>query len=984
MGPGGRIVAARPSIIELADHFVARSPELQQLDDALDEVGNGGARAIEVVGAAGIGKTRLLAELAAHADTRGHIVLRGSGADLERDLAFWVFVDALDEYLESVEPRRLDNLDDEIRAELAHVFPSLSGLARGAAIGVQDERYRVNRAVRELLERLAATKPLVLILDDFHWADPASVDLLFSLLHRPPAAAVFIVLGARPNQGPPRLISGLQRALRDGELARIELGPLTSDEAAAMLGRERSDDQVSALYEEAGGNPFYLEQLARLSGRRLAASTDGDVSVSGVEVPPLVVAAMTEELTLLSGDTRRVLDGASVAGDPFEPELAAAAADVTEQRAMEAIDELLHRELVRTTGVPRRFRFRHPIVRRAVYEATPGAWRIGAHQRTAQALAHRGAGPGTLAHHVDISAKVGDETAIATLTDAGREAARRAPATATRWFTGALRLLPDTAPVDQHVELLLANATALAATGRFADAHGALRESLTLVPAGASALRVRLLSWCARVEHLLGLHEQAHARLTAGLDDLPDDAEPEAVALMLELAADALYRLEYESGQEWSRRAVAAARPLGDQALIAAALATLTRALAWGGEPQLGEEVWAEVAPMVDALPDDDLARRLDAAVDLAASEIYLDRFVEAAAHAERALAVGRATGQGQLFPGIYATLGVAWCMAGRLAEATELLEAATEAARLSGHPPALAWALFCRAFVAVPAGDIKTAIAAGRESFALAKDAGQDVIAARAAAVLAVALLDGGDPAGAAAALASSTGENFASIPDVWRAYLLELLTRCWLTLGRRDEAKSAAAGAQASAARIGLRSATAMAYRATAAVAVDAGDAATGAKQALAAADLSDDVGTPVEAGLARTIAGRALAQLGEKDRAIEQLQAAVAELERCGASRYRDAAERELRRLGQHIHRRTRPGDPNQTGVASLTERELQIARLIVDRKTNGEIASELFLSKKTIETHIRNMFRKLDVSSRADVARAVEREDHLASR
>ena len=91
--------------------------------------------------------------------------------------------------------------------------------------------------------------------------------------------------------------------------------------------------------------------------------------------------------------------------------------------------------------------------------------------------------------------------------------------------------------------------------------------------------------------------------------------------------------------------------------------------------------------------------------------------------------------------------------------------------------------------------------------------------------------------------------------------------MTRCWLALGRRDEAESAAAGAQASAAAVGLRSATAMAYRATAAVAVDAGDAATGAKQALAAAELSDDVGTPVEAGLARTIAGRALAQLGER---------------------------------------------------------------------------------------------------------------------
>ena len=984
MHPTRRIVATRPPIFQFADHYVGRSPELQQLDDALDGLADRRARAVEIVGAAGIGKTRLLAELAARADARGHIVLKGSGADIEGDLPFWVFVDALDEYIESVEPRRLASLDEDVRAELAHVFPSLAGPGRGGGVGLHDERYRVNRAVRDLLERLAATKPLVLILDDFHWADPASVDLLLSLLHRPPSAAVLFVVGARPNQGPPRLISGVQRALRDGELARIELSPLTSDEAAALLGREPSDHQVAVLYEESGGNPFYLEQLARSSGRGHAASSDDGVSVSEVEVPPQVAAAMTEELALLSDDTRRVLNGASVAGDPFEPELAAAAADVTEQQAIEAIDDLLARDLVRSTSVPRRFRFRHPIVRRAVYEGTPGAWRIGAHARTAQALASRGAGPGARAHHVDMSAKVGDAAAIKTLTEAGRESAQRAPATAARWFTSALRLLADTAPVDERVELLLADATSLAATGRFADAHAALLESLTLIPGGASALRVRLVSWCARVEHLLGLHERAHARLTAALDDLPDAAGPEAVALMLELAADALYRLEYESGQEWARRAVAAARSLGDRALTAAALATLVRALAWGGDPQRGEEVWAEAAPMVDALSDEDLARRLDAAVDLAASEIYLDRFVEAAGHAERALAVGRATGQGQLFPGIYATLGVAWCMAGRLAEAAELLDAATEAARLSGNPPALAWVLFCRAFVAVPAGDNTTAIAAGRESLDLARDAGQEVIAARAGSVLAVALLDAGDSDQAADALASSTGENLASIPDVWRAYLLELMTRCWLALGRRAEAEAAAAGAEVSAAAVGLRSPTAMAYRATAAVSLDAGDAATAARQAIAAADLSDDVGTPVEAGLARTIAGRALARLGERDRAIEQLQEAVADFERCGAIGHRDAAELELRRLGQHIHRRSRPGDASGTGIASLTERELQIARLIVDRKTNGEIAGELFLSKKTIETHIRNVFRKLDVSSRVDVARAVEREDRLANR
>ena len=90
-----------------------------------------------------------------------------------------------------------------------------------------------------------------------------------------------------------------------------------------------------------------------------------------------------------------------------------------------------------------------------------------------------------------------------------------------------------------------------------------------------------------------------------------------------------------------------------------------------------------------------------------------------------------------------------------------------------------------------------------------------------------------------------------------------------------------------------------------------------------------------------------------------------------------RHRDATERELRHLGVHIHRRSRPGDPDQRGVGSLTERELHIARLIVDRKTNAEIAAELFLSKETVETHIFNMFRKLDAHSRVEIARAVER-------
>ena len=108
----------------LADHLVGRAEELGSLDRVLTELGQGRPAAIELTGEPGIGKTRLLAELAARADASGRLVLSGSASELERDLPFSVFVDALDEYLESLEPSRFARLNEDVRTELAHVFPS--------------------------------------------------------------------------------------------------------------------------------------------------------------------------------------------------------------------------------------------------------------------------------------------------------------------------------------------------------------------------------------------------------------------------------------------------------------------------------------------------------------------------------------------------------------------------------------------------------------------------------------------------------------------------------------------------------------------------------------------------------------------------------------------------------------------------------------------------------------------------------------------
>src|ERR687898_1891328 len=140
--------------MELADHLVGRAEELGSIDNLLAQIDGGESAALELLGEPGIGKTRVLAELAARADARGHIVVSGCAAELERDLPFWVFVDALDEFLQGLDPRRLDALDDDVQAELATVFPSLAKLGGGREIAIQHERYRSHRAVRALLERL--------------------------------------------------------------------------------------------------------------------------------------------------------------------------------------------------------------------------------------------------------------------------------------------------------------------------------------------------------------------------------------------------------------------------------------------------------------------------------------------------------------------------------------------------------------------------------------------------------------------------------------------------------------------------------------------------------------------------------------------------------------------------------------------------------------------------------------------------------------
>jgi ATP/maltotriose-dependent transcriptional regulator MalT len=963
------------------DPLVGRAEQLASLEQVLDDVDRGLSVAVELLGEPGIGKTRLLSELAARAELRGHLVLFGSASELERELPFSVFVHALDEYVASIDDDRLCALAGDVQAELAHVFPSLSALAADRAVALQHERYRSHRAVRALLEQLALTRPLVLVLDDFHWADSASVELLGALLRRPPAAAVLTAVALRPRQTPERFAAALERAHREAALVGVELGALTLDEARAFLGGRVDAAGAAVLYEESGGNPFYLEQLARSPARAAGSAAGLDVSLTGLDVPTAVAASLSDELALLSDGGRAVLEAAAVAGDPFELELAAAAAVTSGAAAVEAVDELLELDLIRITDVPRRFRFRHPLVRRAVYDATAGGWRLGAHERCADALAARGATAAARAHHVERSARHGDIAAVGVLREAGETSARLAPESAARWFGAALRLLPQTAPVQDRVELLLARAGALAAAGRFTASHEALLEAIAIVP-DSSPLYVTVATACAGAERFLGRYEDAHARLVEALRVLPEPTSAESVELLIELTLNEFYRSRFDAMHDWASRAMIAANVVGDTALSAAALAMPALAAAVAGRTETARSQRAEAAALVDDLTDGQLSLRPDAASWLAAAEIYLDLYAEADAHASRALRLARATGRGDPLFRLYPILPRVWYVRGKLAEAAELLDGAIEAERLLGSPPALAGNLFNRSVVALAVGDLDLALATAEEGLELARALDEGFVAGWAAVRLAGVLLETGQPDRAVEALVDHAGgEELTLIPGGWRVYCLELITRCWLALGRVDEAERACRLAEVTAAEVRLPLATAWADRAAAAVALQLGDTARATELALASADVSQDVGAPIESALARLLAGKALAQAGSRS-AVAELRRAAAAFDACGALRYRESAERELGKLGHRPHRRTRPGKSGGMSIDTLTQRELQVARLVVERKSNPQIATELFLSPKTVETHLRNIFRKLDVRSRVELAQTVERTERAS--
>ena len=256
-------------------------------------------------------------------------------------MPFGVVVDALDDHVEACSPGLAARLGPDTCALLDTRRCRRCGPRRragGPAPGPGRDltgRYRIYRGMRRLLEDLAVPHGLVLILDDVHWADDASIELLDHLVRHPPRGRVLVAIAYRPAQASARLAALLASATTRGR--QVMVGPLTLAETQELLGPGLSRPRCRALHEASGGNPFYLEALARMD-QHAPLSADG---LDGSELPPAVRAALQLELAGLSPAALRVAQAAAVAADEFEPGPGRRGGRVSEGGALAALNETL-------------------------------------------------------------------------------------------------------------------------------------------------------------------------------------------------------------------------------------------------------------------------------------------------------------------------------------------------------------------------------------------------------------------------------------------------------------------------------------------------------------------------------------------------------------------------------------------------------------------------------------------------------------------
>ncbi|HYU65436.1 MAG TPA: AAA family ATPase [Jatrophihabitantaceae bacterium] len=957
--------------------LVGRTDELAALLDAATAAAGGQARTVLISGDAGIGKSRLITEAAAHARSEGFIVALGGCLQLgEVSVAYAPLVEALRDLRVQLGEDELDALAGPGLAEIGALFGEGDGSTRPPS-----GSSSLFEHLLAFLTRLGQRQPVMLVFEDMHWADASTRDLVAFLGRNLRSAAVALLLSYRADELHRRhplrpLVADLER---DPHVERITLEGLDRAELVSLLG-EISDDAlpdaaVDELLARSEGNPFYVEELIAAGGM-------------GRGLPATLADVILGRVAMLSERTQAVLHDAAVLGHEVDDALLA---DVTGQPldvVITALREAVYDQLLAIDGDA--CRFRHALVREALYDDMLPGERERMHVAAAQALQTSSrlseqARWASIAYHWDAAHDTAQ--AFEASVRAGIEAEKvYALADAAEQFERALRLHDRVPDADSlagmtRADLLVRAADAVQASSRTSRAivlaEAALRELGDDARPEARALvlvRIGLSNW---TQHHGAASVAAYEQAVAILDGRPPSRE--RARALAALGQSLMLRNLYRDAEATLRQAIDIATQVGARDVEGHALCSLGPSLAGLGHVDEGLVMVRRARELSAEFGSDDVSRTyVNEAHSLYIGGRRYDEAAKVAAEGvEYAIQHGQQSHYGEAIAG---NAIAALICAGRWRDA----ERVRADPRVPGGDPYLELR-----FLALLLGQGRYDEARRLVRASLDSTADADDVQFRAQALLLAGELvaidqrwdDARDLVSQALDMASRTDDQFYSAQILGAAMGIEA--------DRAESARGAAERAVADrlAERVRAFPAAVTALGADLLpesrawlVTADAQherllgrDTAAGWA---AVADIWDDVGQPHPVAMARYRQADALLRArGDRDDAARVARDALRIAERLGA----EPLAARIRQLAQRgrLELSGAPAARDPAAALNITPREIDVLRLLADGRTNRQIGEALFISEKTASVHVTNLLRKLGVPNRVEAAAIAQR-------
>ena len=634
--------------------FVGRRSELERLRGYLERAIEGSRQLVLLEGEPGIGKTRLALQFMEACEAGDALALYGR-CDAETLVPYQPFVEALRGYLARA-PEQVAHWSTQYGAELGRVIPEVAATGEPAG-GEDEERYRLFEAVSEVLNDIARSRPVVLVLDDLHWADKPTLLMLRQLVRAAGESPLLIVATIRDTERPAPLVDMLVQLRREHFFERIELSGLDESDSSALIGGfgpQGIPAHVNrALWEETRGNPFFLEEMIRHLG---SATFTPDSNGWPLELPEGIREVIGRRLATLSERASTVLTTAAVMGREFRVEVLEAVGTLDEDELDEVIEESVDAHVIaEVPGTYGRCSFTHALIRQTLYDGLTATRRARLHLRVGEALERLATGEADpplaeLAYHFSLAPPArGAPKAVEYAERAARSAAAAlAYEEAARLYEVALRAL-EQAPGDaeRRCRLLLGCGDAQNKAGDTRDARATFREAAEIARALGSA---RLLAQAALGFGAPGqmtggiIDEDLVALLAEALAAVGTDDPALRARLLARLAIELSFSGARERREELSGEAVELARQVGDTRGLGFALVARHWSL-WGpGNVQDRLQAANDLLGLAESSGDERLAlaghrwRMIDLLElgDIDAVDIEIDAYAQLAARKRR------------------------------------------------------------------------------------------------------------------------------------------------------------------------------------------------------------------------------------------------------------------------------------------------------------------------------------------------------------